>query len=596
MSVAGSNISKFSLTPVLVVSALLCALFLSACVTIPPKSKANTAQSADQVNPAESDTPIEPELKLPNMELNAELLEQLLVANLASYRGEWEVAVKNATASAISSKDPRVAQLATLLALRIKDYKSAAATALIWTELLPDDQEANGTLLLAQVGAGMVEQAKQGFNNRRGEKSLDDHIKEVAGLLVRQSNAAAALELAKHYVAEHADSAQVLLSSAYVAESFDSIELAEQWINRALEYKPGWDLAAQMKTSMLRRQGKTEELSAYIKEFVSNYPESVNMRINYAAEQAREELFEDALLTMQGVIVDEPQNIGALNYAAALAQQLKQEDLAHQYQQQAIKIDPENEEVRWALARRAEGQKNYLEAERHYQKIDSTEHYLRAQLQVANMRFHTRSLKEAINTLRLLDPETEAEYVDIAITRHWLLMQGREYEEALGSINETLIYLPENTELKYARALVAAELKEVATAEADLRFIIKLQPDHANALNALGYTLADQTDRLDEAKELIVKALELRPEDAHILDSMGWVLYRQKDFDGAIEILRRAFENSDEVEIATHLGEVLWESGQQEEANKVWQEAIMLDAENLLLKETLQRYGIKPNA
>ena len=576
-------------------------MVISACASGPLKqatvedgSQVEVSDQGAQSEDGQESVAVKAEPELPNLELDAQLLEQLLVYNLASYQGDWQSAVKSAVDSANTSRDPRLARMAALIALRIKDYSQAAGVAKLWAELDPDDSDAAGTLLLSQVGAGLVEDALQGFNMLAADRSLDDHIKEVAGLLVRQTNQESAIEIVEKLIEQYPDSAQVLLSSSYVANSFNQLEKADEWLDLALVMEPDWDLAAQMKTSALRRQGKNKEVLDYIKLFVERNPTSVTMRMNYAGELAREKSYQPALEVMQGVVADDQKNVSALSYTAALAKTLKQDDLAQQYYQQAIKVDPSNEEVRWALARYAVEQKEYLRAERHYEKVTSDENYLGAQLQVANMRYHTRGLKDAINTLRALEPKTEAEYVSVAITRHWLLMQAREYEEALGYVNETLIYLPENTELKYARALVAAELNEVQTAEDDLRFIIAKKPDHANALNALGYTLADQTERFDEAKELIMKALEIKPDDAHILDSMGWVLYRQKDYQQAVKYLKQAFAASQEVEVAVHLGEVLWESGEPEQAGQIWKKAIELDADNHLLLKTLERYDFDP--
>ena len=580
---------QFSFVPVLVI-----ALLISGCATI-ARDRMTDEELAQTIREAEAAL-AEVENKqpeLPKLELDAELLAQLLIVNLASYQGVWEPAVENAFSAAHNTRDPRIARLAALLALRIKQYDTAAQAAQLWVELDTESQDARTTLLLSQVGAEMIDDALEGFAVQRGDKNLDDHIKEVAGLLVRQSNGDAAVAVVQHFTEQYPDSSQVHLSASYVADSFSNLELADKWLSRAIEISPNWDLAAQMRARMLREQGRTEELKEYIQQYVERNPDSVPMRLNLAAELSLEKDYDQALELVKQILIDDPENVSALSYGAALAQQLQQDELAKLYYEEAIKIDPANEEVRWALARYAVQDKQYDKAEQHYQAIESDENYLRAQLQVANMRFYTRSLKDAINTLRALDPETEAEYVDIAMTRHYLLMQGREYEEALGYINETLVYLPENTELKYARALVAAELKEIKTVESDLRFIIDRQPDHANALNALGYTLADQTDRYDEAMELITKALELRPTDAHILDSMGWVLYRMNDLEGALEYLQRAYDASPQAEVAAHLGEVLWESGRFEEAQAIWKQGAEDDAENPILVETLRRYGVE---
>ena len=245
----------------------------------------------------------------------------------------------------------------------------------------------------------------------------------------------------------------------------------------------------------------------------------------------------------------------------------------------------------WTLAGFSIREEDYLQAEEFYQRIGEGDNYFSAQLQVANMRYETKGLKSALNILRELSATTEGQYVEIALSRHYLLMQDYQYEDALGYINDSLVYLPDNIDLIYARALVASELKDIKVAEDDFRSILAVEPDNVNALNALGYTLADQTQRYDEAKELIAKALTLRPDSAHILDSMGWVLYHLKDFDGAISYLQQAFDTSPEVEVAAHLGEVYWESNRHDEAHDVWQQAYKLDSKNKVLIETLERFG-----
>lgn len=570
----------------------LVAVLLTACASTATKKASNSVDeiATRQVEPQPQVENQRPEP--PKMELDAELLEQLMVSNFASYGADWGRATQSAQDAAQTSQDYRLARMAAVLALRNQNYQSAAQSAQLWLDLDPENVNAASTLLIALAGSGQVETALQQLRkSEEADKDIDVLIRETAGVLVRQPNADAAMEIISDIVTRHPDSAQVMLSSAYVADYFKRNELMQQWLNRALELKPGWDLAAQMKVSMLRREGLDEERIAYIKRYLAENPKSVSMRIQSAAEFAREENYSSALDVMQQVVVDDPKNVSALTYTAALAQQLEQKSLAVDLYQRALKVDPANDEVRWLLARYAVDEEKYLKAEKLYQQIETKENYFRAQLQVANMRYHTRGLKHAINYLRGLEPETEAEYVDVAVTRHYLLMQDYQYEEAFGHINETMVYLPDNLELAYARALVAAELKELDVVEQDLRLVIERQPDHANALNALGYTLADQTERYQEAKELIAKALELRPNDAHILDSMGWVLYKMKDYSGAIEYLEKAYADDGEVEIAAHLGEVFWESGQKGKANQIWQQALAKDGNNPVLKKTIAHYS-----
>ena len=125
--------------------------------------------------------------------------------------------------------------------------------------------------------------------------------------------------------------------------------------------------------------------------------------------------------------------------------------------------------------------------------------------------------------------------------------------------------------------------------ESDLRKLISMEPDNAHAYNALGYTLADQTDRYQEALELIEKALELKPNDPFIMDSMGWVQYRLGNHQLAIDYLERAFDIREDAEIAAHLGEVLWIVGDRQRAEAVWNRALEQAPANDVLLGTIRK-------
>jgi len=148
-----------------------------------------------------------------------------------------------------------------------------------------------------------------------------------------------------------------------------------------------------------------------------------------------------------------------------------------------------------------------------------------------------------------------------------------------------------NSELLYSRAMLAEKMDRLDVLEADLRQILEREPDNANALNALGYTLADRTNRFEEAEQLIDRALELRPDDHFILDSKGWVLYRLGKLDEAIQYLRRALELIPDAEVAAHLGEVLWVKGDRKEAMQIWDTALKAAPDNPHLQDVIQRFN-----
>ncbi len=140
--------------------------------------------------------------------------------------------------------------------------------------------------------------------------------------------------------------------------------------------------------------------------------------------------------------------------------------------------------------------------------------------------------------------------------------------------------------------MMAEKLNKLDDMERLLRRVIALKPDHQHAYNALGYSLAERNMRLPEARTLIKKALDLSPGEPFITDSLGWVEYRLGNKDEALRLLRGAYQSRPDVEIAAHLGEVLWVSGQTDEAKRVWREARARDSANDVLRETLARLRV----
>ncbi len=592
-------------------------LGLTACTTMPSAHKAvlspgvlkeqQAAQTTDgrdenkpdvviEANPDQlkisSDAELASDPSLPKQDLNAATLENLLVMNFASFQGDWTKATDSALSAAQSSQDFRVARSATLLALRNSDYPSAAEASAIWLALKPGSVNAQNMNIIALLGANKVDDAKSAIEQQLADQDIDDYIKQLAGLIVRQNSVEAGFAITEHMVEQYPDSAQTLISAAYVSQRFEKFERAETWAARALVLRPDWDLVAQVTANLLSAQNKIEQRAQFIERFVTQNPRSIAMRINHAAELGRAEKFDEAYQLTIEVLNDEPKNVNALQYAAALAEQLDDTKLSARHLRKALDVEPKNDEIRWSLARIAVMDKKYATAERLFDQITDEEIYVRAQVQVANMRAETQSAQIALNTLRALQPRTEQDYLAIATTRHYLLMGDYRYEDAFSYVNQALVYSPENLDLLYARALVAAELRKLEVVEQDLGFIISKEPDHANALNALGYTLADQTDRYEEAKGLIEKALKIEPDQAHILDSMGWVAYKLKDFSTAIEYLQKAYEASPEAEIAAHLAEVLWESGETEKAIGLLKESFSKDDKNPVLNKVIERYEL----
>jgi len=166
--------------------------------------------------------------------------------------------------------------------------------------------------------------------------------------------------------------------------------------------------------------------------------------------------------------------------------------------------------------------------------------------------------------------------------------------QAFEVYGEAVRRFPDDGELLYDQAMMAEKANRPVEMEALLRRLMAARPDHQHAYNALGYYLADRGERLQEAKQLIEKAVSLAPDDAYIQDSLGWVEFRLGNTDKSLAILRAAYAKRPDAEIAAHLGEVLWVSGQRDQALKIWREGLILAADNETLVNTLKRLKVQP--
>jgi Flp pilus assembly protein TadD len=203
-------------------------------------------------------------------------------------------------------------------------------------------------------------------------------------------------------------------------------------------------------------------------------------------------------------------------------------------------------------------------------------------------------MDEARRVLAQVKPANAEQARRKVLAQSFWLREHRDAAAAYALVRAALDKKPDDTELLTELSLVCEKLKRFDEMEALLRQLMTQAPQEAHAFNALGYSLADRNIRLEEAQQLIEKAIQLSPQDAYIQDSLGWVKFRQGLHQEALTILKAAYKAKPDAEIAAHLGEVLWVTGQQREAGTIWREGLLLKANNETLTETLKRFNFKP--
>jgi tetratricopeptide (TPR) repeat protein len=197
-----------------------------------------------------------------------------------------------------------------------------------------------------------------------------------------------------------------------------------------------------------------------------------------------------------------------------------------------------------------------------------------------------------VQALRILDDyaaQNPDQALEVGLTRAHLLVGGGDLKGALEGLDALAGNFPEHPELAYTRATVLESGGRTREAVAAFERALQVRPDDPQLLNALGYTLADHSQRLRDAEQMIRKALEASPDSPAMQDSLGWVLYRRGRADEALPILARAWQNSADAEIGTHYGEVLWKTGDQNQARYVWQQALNGEPDHKGVRAAMER-------
>jgi tetratricopeptide (TPR) repeat protein len=384
---------------------------------------------------------------------------------------------------------------------------------------------------------------------------------------------------------------EALYALALTAIRAQQYTLAEQKIRQALKVKPGWSKAIQLLSRTLALQDRQDQGLTVLDQALAKAPDDIELRLTYAKMLIEAQRLDASLKQFEILNNKHPNNPDIIHALGVLSVELERYRAAKNYFNQLIRIGQKTGDAHFYLGLIAEKEGDTQAALQHFTKVEGN-NQADARIHMAKILARQDELDEARELIQQLRFESPQNGLKLLLIEAEILRDVRQYELAQEVYAQGLELYEDNPELLYARALNAAELGRVDLLEQDLHRLLKLQPDHADALNALGYTLADQTDRLKEAKGYILKALALKPDSPAILDSMGWVEYRMGDLEAALKYLQRAATISPDPEIAAHLGEILWQMNKKQEALRVWRQAEELDPDNRYIVPVMQRLGV----
>jgi tetratricopeptide (TPR) repeat protein len=529
--------------------------------------------------------------QIPSSELSEPVLYEFLLGEIALQRGDTRLAAQTFLDLAKRTRDPRVARRAVEIANQARVPQLALEAAKTWYELEPGSSHALQVVAAVLIANKKVEEALPYLEKLLASSgvNLESGFMQLNRLLAGNPDKAANLRVVRKLASRHPQLAQAHFAVAQAAAAAGDDTAALDAVRRAGALRPEWELAALLEAQIVQKRSPAMAAKV-LGDFVERNPESREARLNYARALVLDQRIPEARAQFEMVLAASPGNPELIYTVGLLAFQLKDYALAEQNMKRLLGMkyrDPGA--VRYLLGQIAEEQKQWAQAIEWYEGIEEGEHALPARLRTASAIAKQGRLDEARGFLRKVAADHPGEQAQLTVAEAQLLREADRHQDAFQLLSEALQKEPEQPDLLYNAALTAEKLERFDTLESNLRKLMQIQPDHAHAYNALGYSLAERNVRLPEARKLIERALEISPDDYFIVDSLGWVLYREGDLKGALQQLRRAYDGRPDAEIGAHLGEVLWVMGERPEAERIWQESLKASPDNETLQKTIKR-------
>ncbi|HEY8252131.1 MAG TPA: tetratricopeptide repeat protein [Burkholderiales bacterium] len=524
-------------------------------------------------------------------ELSEPTLYDFLLGEIALQRGDLPLAAKTYLDLARRTRDPRVARRAVEVASQAKQPELALEAARLWHDIEPTSAHALQVLAATLVAAKRVDEAGPVLEKLFAAEgvSRENAFMQVNRLLGSNPDKAANLRAIRNLAAKYPQMPQAHFAVAQAAAVAGEDDAAIAAAREAQKLQPEWELAVLLEAQVLQKRSNAAAAKR-LGEFVEKYPQSRDVRLSYARVLVLDKRLPEARKQFEAVAAANPKNPEVIYAVGLLAYQLKDYSAAEGYMKRVLDLgyrDPEG--VRYLLGQMAEEQKAWPRAIEWYEGIQNGDHVMPARMRTANAIAKQGKLDEARAYLKRVAEENPEDQIQLTVAEAQLLRDAQRHGDAFSLLNEALGKQPDQPDLLYDLALTAEKLERFDLLESNLRKLIEVKPDHAHAYNALGYSFAERNTRLPEARKLVEKALELAPEDYFIIDSLGWVLYREGDLKGAARELRRAYGGRPDAEIGAHLGEVLWMLGERDEARRVWDESLKAGPENETLQKTIKR-------
>ncbi|WP_239700869.1 tetratricopeptide repeat protein [Massilia sp. 9096] len=535
---------------------------------------------------------------VPNVKMTPQMMTQLMGAELAFKKGDWQGPYLTMMSLAQQTRDPRLAKRAAEMALSAKQADDALAAVKLWREFAPNSDEASQYYLGLVVLSDNLGEAENLLKQRLADATPGARglvMFQMQQLLLRAKDKEAAAAMLERLVAPYPNmmESHVVLSQAALARNDKAA--AQREAQTALKLKPDSEIAV---LTLAQVSDSEAQATQVLHDYLAAHPDAREVRVAYARLLVNARQYDAARAEFLALDKAQPDNPGTLYALGILSMQMNDSKAADGYFSRFVDLaektptdetDPTKAILILSQLAEERGDNKAALAWLDRLETDDPKMAFGAELRRAQLTAKDGDVPGARKLLATLKTADPAEQAQILLVEAQILRDAGKPQEGFKLLEQGAKRFPDNTDFLYDYALMAEKLGRTDVMEKTLRQVIAKQPGNQQAYNALGYSLAERNVRLKEAYALVDKALKMAPDDPFIMDSMGWVQYRMGHLDAAEAQLRKAYGLRGDPEIAVHLGEVLWKKGDKEGARKLFLDAQAKDPKNDALKSTLAR-------
>jgi tetratricopeptide (TPR) repeat protein len=522
----------------------------------------------------------------------SEAAAHLLQAELALQASDFLEAAREYRKAAEISDSVDIARQATRVGYSFGFNDEALLAAERWLELDKDSDEALLYVAQLQLRLDDLRNSRRNFKKliERGDEDADARLLSLVQVL-SEEDPEKADKVMRWLVKPYKKSAYAQYATAVLAMQAGDTDYAEERALRAIELDPDWVKAKLLYARTMLIAGRQDEAIDYTARLIGDDPDpDPDARMELALMMMTAGRDDDALSQINQILLEQPSRADALRMMAIINFRLENLDAAWADFQDLLASGQFTMDALYYLARIADVRGEHERAVRLYSQVKSGPNAVVSQRRAsALIAYQMEDPQKALQDLEEFGNSSPSHSIDMVLARAQLLASLERYDEALDLYGKYVNYRPDDESALLGRAELLLRMGRLDDAIAQYRAAAERWPESAMSLNALGYTLADRTDDYREAEKLIRKALEYDPESPAIIDSLGWVLFKQGDYEAALVELQRAYERLDDHEVAAHIVETLVALDRRDEALQVLVDAESRHTDSDLLQDVRDR-------